>query len=307
MKDEEKLLIILGDKYKFNILELPKLQKKYSIINLSYNGNSKEAIRNIQDYIKFNNSKILVLNTDIKIPKELSNYLTKLQSQKYQIISIEDFLEKYFNKLYISPAHTINIKSYTKWQYIQKRAIDYSIAIPLGLVTLPIMLYSAYRIKKESPDGPVFFTQTRVGKNEKKFKCYKFRSMHEKTEYFNHYTQDDDPRIFTYGNFMRKTRIDELPQLLNVIKGDMHLVGPRAEWIDLVKNYESQLPNYHTRHKVAPGITGWAQVNYPYGQNLEDTRQKLMYDLYYIKHWSLWLEIKTIFKTVSVVLGKKGI
>ena len=106
---------------------------------------------------------------------------------------------------------------------------------------------------------------------------------------------------------MRKSRVDELPQLLNVVKGDMHLIGPRAEWIDLVKDYEKQLPNYHKRHKVAPGITGWAQVNYPYGRNLEDTRQKLMCDLYYIKHWNLWLEIKVVLKTIAVVLGKKGI
>ena len=300
-------MIILGDKYKFNILELPKLQKKYSITNIPYNGNAKEAIKNIEEYFKLNNSKILVLNTDIRISKELSNYLKKLQSQKYQILNIEEFLEKYFNKVFISPAHIIDIKPYTKWQYFLKRVVDYSVSIPLGLLTLPIMLYSAYRIKKESPDGPIFFMQKRVGKDEKAFQCYKFRSMHEKTEYFNHYTQEDDPRIFKYGNFMRKTRIDELPQLLNVIKGDMHLIGPRAEWIDLVKNYEKQLPNYHKRHKVAPGITGWAQVNYPYGQNLEDTRQKLMYDLYYIKNWNLWLEIKTIFKTIAVVLGKKGI
>lgn len=169
------------------------------------------------------------------------------------------------------------------------------------------MLYSIYRIKKESPDDSVFFKQVRVGKSGVPFNCYKFRSMHSNTKFFNPYTQNEDPRIFSWGSFMRKTRVDELPQLLNVLKGDMHLIGPRAEWIDLVKDYENQLPNYHKRHKVAPGITGWAQVNYPYGRNLEDTHQKLMYDLYYIKHWNLWLEIKIIFKTIAVVLGKNGI
>ena len=130
--------------------------------------------------------------------------------------------------------------------------------------------------------------------------------MRTDIKYFNKYTQKSDPRIFPWGEFMRKTRIDELPQLWNVIKGDMHLIGPRTEWEKLVEDYETELPNYHLRHIVAPGITGWAQVNYPYGANLEDTRQKLMYDLYYIKHWNLWLEIKTIFLTAWVVLNKKG-
>jgi len=137
----------------------------------------------------------------------------------------------------------------------------------------------------------VLFKQKRVGKDEKEFYCYKFRSMKTDIDYFNHYTQKNDPRIFKWGDFMRKSRIDELPQLINVFKGEMHLIGPRAEWSELVNNYEKEIPDYHLRHIVAPGITGWAQVNYPYGANLEDTKQKLMYDLYYIKNWSLWLEI----------------
>ena len=106
---------------------------------------------------------------------------------------------------------------------------------------------------------------------------------------------------------MRKTRIDELPQLLNVLKSEMHFIGPRAEWNILVESYEKEIPYYNERHIIRPGITGWAQVNYPYGSNIEDTKQKLMYDLYYIKHWSIWLELKVVWKTILVVLGKKGI
>jgi len=131
--------------------------------------------------------------------------------------------------------------------------------------------------------------------------------MRTDIDFFDHYTQENDPRIFKWGEIMRKTRIDELPQLWNVIKGDLHIIGPRAEWDELVKNYEKEWSFYHLRHLNAPGITGWAQVNYPYGKNLEDTYQKLMYDLYYIKNWSLWLEIKTIFKTVMVMVGRKGL
>lgn len=299
-------MIIIGSKYKLNNIEIDKLKNKYQLIFIDYNQDSstQETINQVKEFLPLNSSKIIVINIEA-INSKLSNFLKELD--KYKIITIEYFLENYLQKLYLSPAFLADIKPYTKWQYIQKKSIDFIITIPLAILSSPIMLYSIYRIKKESPKGTIFFQQIRVGKDNIPFKCYKFRSMHTETKFFNHYTQDEDPRVFKWGKFMRKSRVDELPQLLNVLKGDMHVIGPRAEWIDLVKDYEKQLPNYHKRHKVAPGITGWAQVNYPYGRNLEDTRQKLMYDLYYIKNWNLWLEIKVVFKTIAVVLGKKGI
>ncbi len=200
-----------------------------------------------------------------------------------------------------------NIKGYSTLSYLFKRVLDFAISIPLIIITSPIILYSIYRIKKESPDGPILFKQNRVGKDGKIFTCYKFRSMKTNIEYFHKYTQDNDPRLFKWGNFMRKTRIDELPQLINVIKGDMHLIGPRAEWDKLANEYKTKIKNYNLRHIVKPGITGWAQVNYPYGRNLNDTKKKLEYDLYYIKNWSIFLEIKIIIKTILIILGKKGL
>jgi len=170
------------------------------------------------------------------------------------------------------------------------------------------MLYSAYRIKKESPNGPIIFSQKRVGLKGEEFVCYKFRSMVPDAEKGKpQFASEDDPRIFKWGAFMRKTRIDELPQLWNVLKGEMHMIGPRPERKYWVEQFKENIPSYDQRHLIAPGITGWAQVNYPYGANEEDARQKLMYDLYYIKNWSLWLEIKTIFKTIQVMVGGKGL
>ncbi len=299
-------MITIGNEYEFNNVELSAIKKRYNLINIPYNKSSQEVIKIVNKFLSQNRSKIIVLNVK-NIEQELMEYLIELTKRGYKLIEIEDFLENYLNKLYISSNHITCIKSYNKWQYFQKRIVDLIIGLPLAIVTAPIMLFSVYKIKKESPCAPPIFKQIRVGKDGKTFVCYKFRSMHVNCEYVNKYAQTNDPRIFKYGRFMRKTRIDELPQLLNVLKGEMHLIGPRAEWIDLVENYEKELPNYHFRHKVAPGITGWAQVNYPYGQNIEDTRQKLMYDLYYIKHWNLWLEIKTVFKTVSVILSRKGL
>ncbi len=282
MFNKQKNILVLEIDYKF--IEQKKL-KEYNFIYK--NSFDKKVATNFDMIIVTNQLK----KEDIKTSRK--------------VITINEFLESKLQKLYLDDE--IKIKSYSKFEYLVKRVVDFSVAIPLIILTLPIMLHSIYRIKKESPDGPIIFKQKRVGKDGKEFVCYKFRSMRTDINYFNPYTQDNDPRIFKWGEFMRKSRVDELPQLFNVLKGQMHIIGPRAEWVELVKEYEKQIPNYHLRHVVAPGITGWAQVNYPYGRNLEDTKQKLMYDLYYIKNWSFGLELKTIFKTIAVVIGRRGV
>ena len=195
-------------------------------------------------------------------------------------------------------------RAYTKFQYLQKCIIDFVFSLLILVITAPVMIYTLYRIKKESP-GPILFKQSRIGLNGKSFNCYKFRSMHVDSE-FNPYTKENDSRIFPFGKIMRQMRIDELPQLFNVLKGEMHLIGPRAEWDILVKEYENIIPNYHDRHLVAPGITGLAQVQYPYGRNIQDAKNKLKYDKIYINSWSLGLELKVVWKTVEVILGRKG-
>ena len=205
----------------------------------------------------------------------------------------------------ISKNNSEEYRTYNKIEYIQKRIVDFLIGGGLFIITLPIVGYVYYRIKKESP-GPIFFTQSRIGLNGKAFTCYKFRSMHVNDGKFNRYTQENDSRIFPFGNIMRKMRIDELPQLINVFKGEMHLVGPRAEWDILVKDYEKVIPNYQDRHLVAPGITGLAQVCYPYGRNVDDAIKKLEYDMSYIKRWSIFKEISVLWKTIEVVFGKRG-
>ena len=308
-------MIVLGRKYQFHPLEREQIKKSFpSFKEIRYTDKTpKEVLELIEEEITTNQLNLIVLNTKMQIPNEIVTFLTRLQFEKrINYITIEHFLENYLHKCYIPEdqkdiSFLENIKPYSPTQYFIKRCVDFGIAIPLGILTLPVMLYAAYRIKKESPDGPVFFKQKRVGKNGVEFECVKFRSMRTNVEFFNHYTQEDDPRIFPWGEIMRKIRIDELPQLINVLKGEMHIIGPRAEWNELVQNYEKQIPYYNERHLVAPGITGWAQVNYPYGKNIEDTLQKLMYDLYYIKNWSFTLEIKTAIKTVLVMLGKKGL
>jgi lipopolysaccharide/colanic/teichoic acid biosynthesis glycosyltransferase len=199
------------------------------------------------------------------------------------------------------------LKEYSRFRYFQKRAIDFLLSSLLIIASLPIVIVVIIRIKKESP-GPILFKQTRIGLHGKPFTCYKFRSMHlhEVTE-DGVYTQEQDLRIFPFGQFMRKTRVDELPQIINVLKGEMHMLGPRAEWNILSDQYEELIKDYDKRYLVRPGITGLAQVSYPYGRNIYDAEQKLTYDLEYIKNWSILTEIKVILQTVKVVLGKQGL
>lgn len=309
-------LIILGEKYHFDDLEFIKINKKFKKIDfIKYKDkDSREVRKDIESLLKQSFYKYLVINAKAYVDPKMIKYLTllqfRLQKRKIEILTVEKFLEKFLHKCYIPDDNSdlkflADIKPYGKIDFFIKRTIDYAGVSILFLVHFFAKFFINHKLSIESP-GSLYFIQNRVGLNTKTFKCYKFRTMHENS-YHNPYTSEDDDRVFKFGRFMRKTRIDEIPQYKNILKGDMHLIGPRAEWDILVKNYEKEIPYYNERHLVRPGITGWAQVNYPYGSNIYDTKQKLMYDLYYIKHWSLWLELKTITKTILVVVGKKGL
>ena len=304
-------MILLGQRHTLNDLERETLLESFpSIDTISYTDQpTQTTIDQIDTLITHNPKSLIVLNTFTRIPDGLLSYLVRLEAHGITYIGIERFLERYLYKCYIPEDQTDitfleDIKPYPWYTLTLKWLIDVGAVLFLGIITSPVALYTVWKIRRQSP-GSILFRQERTGRKGETFTCYKFRSMHENSHH-DPYTQEDDPRIFPWGHTMRKTRIDELPQLWNVLRGDMHLLGPRAEWNILVENYEKEIPYYHARHVVRPGITGWAQVNYPYGANADDARQKLMYDLYYIKYWTPWLEIKTAWKTIGVMLGKKG-
>ena len=188
-----------------------------------------------------------------------------------------------------------------------KRVFDIVCATTLILLTLPIMLITALAIIVEN-GLPVFYCQERVGLNGHLFKVIKFRSMRRDAEKDGKpvWASKHDDRVTRVGKIIRKLRIDELPQLLNVLKGDMSLVGPRPERPFFVDRLTREIPFYAVRHSVKPGITGWAQVRYHYGSTVEDSAEKLQYDLYYVKNHSLFLDILVLFETVGVVLTGKG-
>jgi len=186
-----------------------------------------------------------------------------------------------------------------------KRVSDLGFAVTGLIVFSPLIIGGAVAVWLQDR-GPVFFRQRRIGKNHVPFQIVKLRTMRSEAPGGDPYTHPGDARVTRVGRFLRATRIDELPQLWNVLRGDMSLIGPRAEWDRLVVNYERQIPCYHFRHLVKPGITGWAQVNYPYGANLDDTLRKLEYDLYYIRYFSFALDAAIVLKTIHVMIFGKG-
>lgn len=191
---------------------------------------------------------------------------------------------------------------------VAKRAMDIAISVTFLIFTLPITMISVLAIKLTSR-GPVFYRQERVGLFGKQFDILKLRTMKVDAEVSGvpEFAKEKDPRITAVGGFLRRTRIDEIPQTLNVLLGDMSFVGPRPERPYFVDQLKEKVPFYAERHCLKPGITGWAQIRYPYGASFEDSRRKLEYDLYYIKNYSLFLDLLIILQTLRVVLFPHGV
>ncbi|MEM7042621.1 MAG: TIGR03013 family XrtA/PEP-CTERM system glycosyltransferase [Pseudomonadota bacterium] len=190
---------------------------------------------------------------------------------------------------------------------LAKRVTDLVYSTMILTAVLPLLPFIALLVKMDSP-GPLLYRQKRVGLEGRVFDIYKFRSMRVDAEADGkaRWALSDDDRITRFGHFLRRSRLDELPQLFNVLKGDMSMIGPRPERPEFTKELASILPLYPKRHSIRPGITGWAQINYPYGASIEDAREKLEFDLYYVKNHSLFLDLVTLIQTVRIALGGIG-
>ncbi|MCB1971016.1 MAG: TIGR03013 family PEP-CTERM/XrtA system glycosyltransferase [Geminicoccaceae bacterium] len=189
---------------------------------------------------------------------------------------------------------------------VAKRILDVVISLFVLILCVPLMLMAAIAVKLED-GGPVIYSQTRVGRNGQLFMLHKFRSMRTDAEKLGaQWAAENDPRVTRTGRFLRATRIDELPQLWNVLHGEMSFVGPRPERPVFVTELERELPYFNERHRIKPGISGWAQVNHEYAATIEDTRVKLEYDMYYVKNWSLFLDFLIIAQTLRVVFTGNG-
>jgi len=192
-----------------------------------------------------------------------------------------------------------------RYFWYAKRFIDIILSMPVVCILLLFLPIIALLIKLDSK-GPIFYSQLRVGRG-KHFRIWKFRTMIADADRGNVYwTLEKDSRITRIGRFLRKVRLDEIPQVVNIIKGDMSFVGPRPEAVSLSEMYAREIPHYNERHMVNPGITGWAQINYRYGNSIEDAKEKLKYDLYYIKNRGIMLDMLIFLRTIYIVLTGKG-
>ena len=211
------------------------------------------------------------------------------------------------SQIYGIPLIDIMPQLMPEWEKKLKRIFDIIISLLILIITSPVLIITAIAIKIDST-GKVFFRQERCGINGSIFKILKFRSMRKDAEKHTGpvWSQKDDPRITKVGKFIRRVRIDEIPQMINVLKGEMSIVGPRPERPYFVEKLSEEIPYYKRRLKVRPGITGWAQVKHKYDETIEDVKVKLRYDLFYIENMSLRMDFKILLRTVFVVLLGKG-
>jgi len=245
------------------------------------------------------------------VGKELVKDLFDCMKHKVKVADFKKVIEAVSGKIpidYLSDTWFIKELSDTDKRYFwyAKRSCDIIVSLIGLLLALPFLALMAIMIVIDSR-GPIFYSQTRVGRGSRPFRVWKLRTMvsdADKSKVF--WTTDNDSRITRIGRYLRKVRFDEVPQLINILKGEMSLIGPRPEAEALVELYTKEIPYYLERHMVTPGITGWAQINYSYGNSVDDTREKLNYDFYYIKNRNMLLDLIIFLRTIRIVMTGKG-
>ncbi len=268
---------------------------------------------NLFEYVKNNHIEEIIVALDDQRKVLETKELLDCKVYGVDIIKLSSFLEKHTGRIKLQSVHPSNMifsDGFVRGQTYErtKRLIDLFYAVILFAITWPIMLITALAIMIESGfKGSIFYKQSRVGEHNINFDVIKFRSMGMNAEKNGaQWAEKNDNRVTKVGKFIRKVRIDELPQLFNVLKGEMSFVGPRPERPEFVSDFSNSIEFYEIRHFVKPGITGWAQVCYPYGSTVEDTKNKLEFDLYYLKNYGLFLDTMIILHTIQVVLWGQG-
>ena len=312
--EKERVVFVGENDYTEDLLESVKKDGQY-VFATSLNSTDMKALG--KEILELYNTKkfdVLVDFTDklLRDPK-ITEKLLQYKLEGLQYYNYLEFYETYENKLpisHLSPKWFLENTGFeiyhNNFNLKAKRLLDLLFALLIGIFAAPVIVLAAIIVKLESK-GPVFFIQERIGEGNKKFNIVKFRSMTTDAEKDGpQWASKNDNRVTKFGKIMRATRIDELPQLWNVLRGEMSFVGPRPEREYFIQQLEKEIPYYNLRHTVKPGLTGWAQVMYPYGASVEDAYRKLQYDLYYIKHHSIPFDVKVLLKTVTIVIFGKG-
>ena len=311
---KQKILFVGENSYTKDLLKSIKNDDQYKLMGFLKNEKGEVLKKIVLKMCAVGKIDIIVdFSEDLLKDSQLVDILLQYKLKGLQFYNYLEFYEMYENKLPISHLSSKWFLEnsgfeiyYNNFNLRAKRLLDLIFAIIIGICTLPLMLLAAIIVKLESK-GPIFFIQERIGEGNKKFNIVKFRSMTTDAEKDGpQWASKNDNRVTRWGKIMRATRIDELPQLWNVLKGEMSFVGPRPEREYFIQKLEKEIPYYNLRHTVKPGLTGWAQVMYPYGASIEDAYRKLQYDLYYIKHHDVIFDIKVLLKTVTIVVFGKG-
>ena len=311
--DKLKVLFIGVNDYQEELIKTLKKGEQYRFLGVLDNKqeNFIEALKSEYGRLKpdiivdftdtlLNDTKLVEILLNYKLEGlQFYNYLNFYENLEMKL-PISDLDQKWFLE---NDGFEIY---YNNFNMRVKRLLDILMAVIIGTICLPLMLIAAVIVKLGSK-GPVLFIQERIGELNRPFDMYKFRSMAQDAEKDGpQWAQKNDARITRFGKFMRLTRIDELPQLWNVIRGDMSFVGPRPEREFFIKQLEKEIPYYNLRHTVKPGLTGWAQIMYQYGSTIDDSYIKLQYDLYYIKHHNIIFDFMIILNTITTVILGKG-
>ena len=312
--EKERVVFVGENDYTEDLLESVKKDGQYVFVTSLNNTDMKALGKEILELYNTKKFDVLVDFTDklLRDPK-ITEKLLQYKLEGLQYYNYLEFYETYENKLpisHLSPKWFLENTGFeiyhNNFNLKAKRLLDLLFALLIGIFAAPVIVLAAIIVKLESK-GPVFFIQERIGEGNKKFNIVKFRSMTTDAEKDGpQWASKNDNRVTKFGKIMRATRIDELPQLWNVLRGEMSFVGPRPEREYFIQQLEKEIPYYNLRHTVKPGLTGWAQVMYPYGASVEDAYRKLQYDLYYIKHHSIPFDVKVLLKTVTIVIFGKG-
>lgn len=312
--EKERVVFVGENDYTEDLLESVKKDGQYVFVMSLNNTDMKALGKEILELYNTKKFDVLVDFTDklLRDPK-ITEKLLQYKLEGLQYYNYLEFYETYENKLpisHLSPKWFLENTGFeiyhNNFNLKAKRLLDLLFALLIGIFAAPVIVLAAIIVKLESK-GPVFFIQERIGEGNKKFNIVKFRSMTTDAEKDGpQWASKNDNRVTKFGKIMRATRIDELPQLWNVLRGEMSFVGPRPEREYFIQQLEKEIPYYNLRHTVKPGLTGWAQVMYPYGASVEDAYRKLQYDLYYIKHHSIPFDVKVLLKTVTIVIFGKG-
>nr|WP_314494001.1 sugar transferase [uncultured Chryseobacterium sp.] len=300
---KERYLFINISNITLKILEEENFTKSHKSVFF----NSENNHKSIFEYIRKLNVKTIIIETSAlnHLPEKVTNEIVEAKLQGIKVFEVHEFYERINGRI---PLVKLNANEYLaddvfsigleKTDFFLKRFVDLSVSLILLPFAFPVIIMGSLIVFFNSP-GKVLFSQERVGKNSKKFRIYKLRTM--KMIHNGDYTKNDDDRLLSVGKFLRTTKIDELPQLFNVLNGNMSLIGPRPEQQKYVEKSVSENSYFDLRHLVKPGITGWAQVNLPKATP-DDNLKKLEYDLYYIKNYSALLDIKILVRTVKVLV-----